>query len=190
MEKSCSLHRSILLASERIQGSPVHIRIPRRFGFAPVNNARLSIGTPQNVVQTEIIVGPSLIVKFVHGRAQELNVVSSEFPNRVHLGELHGMPKGHFEFVGFPSLIALENLVNMNSVDLLAVGHLGNETVFAVDEHGLLRIHVAENRKQLRAGLLTVGILGEPGRIDLDAFRRGCFKNHARKTDAEDLHCA
>jgi hypothetical protein len=100
------------------------------------------------------------------------------------------MSKGHSEFVGFPSLVALENLVNVNSVDLLAVGHLGNETVFAVDEHGLVWIHVAENRKQLGTGLLAVRILGELGRIDLDAFRGGCFKNHARKTDAEDLHCA
>lgn len=97
-----------------------------------------------------------MVVKLVHGFAQELDVFGCEIPRGFHLGELHGMLERHLQLIGFIRLVALENLVDMDSLDFLAVRDAGHAAGLAVDEHFLKRIDLAKDREKGGTCLLPV----------------------------------
>ena len=66
------------------------------------------------------------------------------------------MNKGHLQFVNLMSLVGLNHVVHMTTLDFLLVGKLGNLTGLTLHEHFLFGVQLRQNLPQCGTCLLTI----------------------------------
>lgn len=99
---------------------------------------------------------PSRSMEDLNRTHQKLNVFHTEIFDGLELGEANGVLERHLQFVNLVSLVGLNDVIHVTTVDLVLVRKLGNLTGLALHEHGLVGIQVTQNCPQCGTRLLTL----------------------------------